>query len=126
MVLPKVRHLMRQGGKALLVGAAFEVRRIQHDLIGDLRAVLRSEPAAGEQPDVEEIERPILRGIGFRGRIGGGHGSLLCIARKNNRAFLDYMKVCLHAFMLGAALATCFLSKADARVVAGASVAVFL
>lgn len=50
MVLPKVRHLMRQRRKALLVRPAFEVRRIQRDFVGDLRAVLRSEPAAREIP----------------------------------------------------------------------------
>lgn len=121
MVLPKVRHLMGEGGKALLVGAAFEVRRIQRDLVGDLRAVLRSETAAGkiaigfvltlqgheagrqlaaEQAIVKEIERPIQRGIGFRGRIGGGHGGLFCIVRNNIHTFHADMQACLHDFML--------------------------
>jgi hypothetical protein len=147
MVLPKVRHLMGEGGKALLVCAAFEVRRIQRDLVGDLRAVLRSEPAAGEiaigfilplqgheagrqlaaeKLIVEKIERPIQRGIGFRGRIGRGHGGFLCIVRNNNRTFHAVMQACLHDFMLSAGLAPCSLSKAHAAVAAGAGVAVLL
>jgi len=85
------------------------MRRVQRDFVGDLRAVLRSEPAAGEiaigfvlalqgheagrqlaaeQPIVEEIERPIQRGIGFRGGIGGGHDGLFCIVRNNNRTIM--------------------------------------
>ena len=108
MVLPKVRHLMGEGGKALLVGAAFEMRRIQRDFVGDLCAVLRSEPAAGEiaigfvfalqrheagrqltaeQAIVEKIERLMQRGIGLYGRIGGGHGGLFCFVRNKNRIF---------------------------------------
>lgn len=72
------------------------------------RAVLRSEPAAGEiaigfvlplqgheagrqlaaeKPVIEKIERPIQRGIGLCGWIGGGHGGLFCIVRNNNRMF---------------------------------------
>ena len=104
---------MDEGGKALLVRPALEVRRVQRDFVGDLRAVLRSEPAASEiaigfvlplqgheagrqlaaeKPVIEEIERPIQRGIGLRGRIGGGHGGLFCIVRNNNRTFQAYMQ----------------------------------
>jgi len=118
MVLPKVRHLMGEGGKALLVGAAFEVRRIQRDLVGDLRAVLRTEPAAGEiaigfvlplqgheagrqlaaeKPIVEKIERPIQRGIGFRGRIGGGHGGLFV---SYETTIAHFMLSCKHVYMI--------------------------
>ena len=84
------------------------MRRIQRDFVGDLRAVLRSEPAAreiaigfvfalqrheagrqlaAEQAIIEKIERLIQRGIGLCGRIGGGHGGLFCIVRNNNRTF---------------------------------------
>lgn len=133
MVLPKVRHLMGEGGKALLVRPALEVRRVQRDFVGDLRAVLRSEPAASEiaigfvlplqgheagrqlaaeKPVIEEIERPIQRGIGLRGRFGGEHGGLFYIVRNNNHTIRAYMQACLHEFILSAALAPCSLSKA--------------
>ena len=142
MVLPKVRHLMGEGGKALLVRPALEVRRVQRDFVGDLRTILRPEPAAreiaigfvlalqgheagrqlaAEKPVIEEIERPIQRGIGLRGRIGG----LFCIVRNNNRTIRAYMQACLHDFILSAALAPCSLSKAHKKATAGASVADF-
>src|SRR5580704_14236516 len=97
MVLLQVRHLGHRGRQALLDAALVEVRWVERDLVGDLLAVFRSEPPAGEipvgalaalhgdkarrqppaeQPPIEKHKGVIERLIDLGGRVGCAHGLL--------------------------------------------------